>query len=174
MYHVLFDRKTGGLYMTPGEFCFHAYSEEDRCISVPKDAFLRETEYASEAEIKTVMWRAGFIRGYIDTELVFIGIDDILTFGRNANDIYYCQYLLTGREDCLEGIIPKQLYTICQIDGDDILFPAVYQNGHYSVLAYTDRSRITMELLQKYPGYKIVKVAFQTPVIINDEKEIFV
>lgn len=169
MYHILVDNKTGGYYMPPADMTFFAYTDSASCASRPIKTSLVETEYDTEKEIKTILWRAGFLRGFINDDPVDIGPSDILVYDRNANDLYYCQYLLTKKDIYLEGITVKNLYTLCKLEGDDAIFPTIEKNGLLYILAYTDKKRISKELLEKYEGYKIVKTSFKAPFVLNED-----
>lgn len=154
--------------MPPGNMVFYSYSSPSRCLDKPVGTRLVETEYDTAPEIKTVMWKAGFLRGYIDDNPVNIASADILCFGRNPNDIIYCQYLLTRKREYLDGLNSRNLYTVCKIEGDDVLFPAVREKEHYAILAYTSPERISKELYEKYPGYRTIRVSFFAPCILNE------
>lgn len=169
MYCVLYDESTKGPYMERGDMSFHAYSDPDRCLYRPDGIKLVETEYDTLSELLTVMWKDGFIRGEVDDSPVVISPDSILCFGRNGNDVVYCQYLLTGKKEYLDGLNAKNLYTLCKIEGDDAIFPAVKEGRHYAILAYTSPRRMTRELLGKYRGYRIIRISFTAPFIINDD-----
>ena len=41
-------------------------------------------------------------------------------------------------------------------------------NNEYKILVYTAKSRITKKLRDKYPDYKITKIHFDAPFILND------
>lgn len=168
MYYILYDSKTGGIYMPPGDITFYVYSDISKCISRPIRTYLLETEYETEDEIKTILWKEGFLRGFIDEEAVFIKPSDILAFGRNANDIYFCQYRLTNKKEYLEGVSIKDLWTLCKIDGDDAFFPTIKKDGLFYILAYTSQQRLSKELLIKYNDYKVVKTSFSVPFLLNE------
>ena len=120
-------------------------------------------------EIKTIMWRAGFLHGFIDDSPVDIRPADINVYDRNANDLYYCQFTLTKKDMYLEGVSIKDLYTICKIEGDNAIFPTVERNNVFYILAYTDKKRITRDLIAKYPGYKVVRTSFKAPFVLNED-----
>lgn len=168
MYFILCDLRTGGVYMPPGDISFYIYTDVSKCISRPVRTYLQETEYDTESEIKTVLWKKGFLRGFIDDEPVFIKPSDILAFGRNANDIYFCQYKLTQRKEYLEGITVRNLWTLCKLEGDDAIFPTIKREGLYYILAYTSQDRISKELINKYQDYKVVKTSFNVPFMLNE------
>ena len=169
MYYVLTDNKTGGIYMPPADMSFFVYTDALTCATRPIKTSLIETEYDTEKEIKTVLWRAGFLRGFIDDEPVDITPSDILVYSRNANDLYYCQYLLTKKDIYLDGISTKDLFTVCKLENDDAIFPTVERNGVLYILAYTDKKRISKELLTKYPDYKVIKTSFNAPFVLNED-----
>ena len=168
MYCILYDTKTGGIYMPPGNMVFYAYKDPSRCLDKPLNTRLIETEYDTEQEIKTIMWKAGFLRGYIDDSPVNIASSDVLCFGRNANDVIYCQYILTHKKEYLDGLNSKNLYTLCKIEGNDVLFPAVKEKEHYAILAYTSPDRMSKALFDKYQGYRMIRISFFAPFIINE------
>jgi hypothetical protein len=162
------DKQTNGFYMPPDDVKFYAYSEPGRCLSKPPNTRLTETEYESEAEIKTAMFAEGFTRGFIDDVPATIREDELLTFYRNRNDISYCQYLLTKKKAYVDQIHPTKLYTLCRIDDGQALFPCVREDGKVYVLAYTSRGRMSRELFEKYENYHPVRVTFDTDLIVND------
>lgn len=168
MYFILNDARTGGIYMSPGDISFYVYTDLSNCVSRPVRTYLLETEYDTEAEIKTILWKEGFLRGFIDDEPVIIKPSEVLAFGRNANDIYYCQYKLTGKKEYLEGVTVRDLWTLCKLEGDDAIFPTIKKDGLFYILAYTSQDRISRELIQKYPDYKVVKTSFSVPFILNE------
>lgn len=168
MYGILHDTRTGGIYMPPGDISFYAYSDSSKCISRPVKTYLLETEYDTEEEIKTILWQEGFLRGFIDDEPIIIKPSEILAFGRNANDLYYCQYKLTNKIEYLEGVSIRDLWTLCKIDGDNAIFPTIQKDGVYYILAYTSQSRISQELVKKYSDYKVVRTSFNVPFMLNE------
>lgn len=169
MYLILYDSKTNGIYMPPEDISFYAYSDISRCINRPIKTYLLETEYESEDEIKTILWQAGFLRGFIDDEAVIIKPTDVLAFGRNANDIYFCQYILTNKKEYLEGVSIRNLYTLCKLENENAIFPTAEKDNLYYIVAYTSKNRISQELLKKYPDYKIIKITFNVPFILNEK-----
>ena len=169
MYYVLMDSKTGGIYMPPADISFFVYTDPEACAVKPLKTFLLGTEYDTLEEIKTVMWRVGFLRGFVDDEPVDITPNDIMVLDRNANDLYYSQYLLTKKDMYLEGITIKNLYTLCKLEGDDAIFPTVEKNDIFYILAYTDKRRISKELINKYPDYKIIRTSFKAPFVLNED-----
>ena len=168
MYYILSDTKTGGIYMPPGDISFYIYTDISRCISRPVKTYLLETEYDTEEEIKTILWQYGFLRGFIDDEPVIIKPSEILAFGRNAHDIYYCQYKLTGRQEYLEGVTIRDLWTLCKIVDNDAIFPTIQKNGKLYILAYTSQDRISKDLILKYSDYKVVRTSFNVPFMLNE------
>lgn len=169
MYLILYDLKTNGIYMPPGDISFYVYSDISHCISRPLKTYLLETEYDTEDEIKTVLWKAGFLRGFIDDEPVTIRPVDVLAFGRNANDIYYSQYLLTNKKEYLEGVSIKDLWTLCKLEDENALFPTIKKDNLYYIFAYTSSDRISKELMNKYPDYKMIKITFNVPFLLNEK-----
>ena len=168
MYCILMDKKTNSFYMPKGELSFFVYSNPSKCVEKPENTKIVETEYETEAEIRTIMWQAGFLRGFIDDAPVIIQNSQVMAFGRNSNEILFAQYLLTRNPKYLDGI-RSDFYTICkQTEDNKIMFPVVYDNKEYKILAYTSKSRITKKLRDKYPSYKIIRIHFNAPYILND------
>ena len=168
MYCILMDKNTISFYMPEGELSFFVYSGPGKCVVKPENTKIIETEYETEAEIRTIMWQAGFLRGFIDDAPVVIQNSQVMAFGRNSNDILFAQYILTKNPKYLDGILPE-FYTICKKTADNkIMFPVVYDNNEYKILVYTAKSRIKKKLRDKYPDYKITKIHFDAPFILND------
>lgn len=172
MYCVLLDKVTGGYYMPPDDVRFYAYSDMSRCVNKPVNTRLVETEYETEEELKTIMFSAGFLRGYIDDNPVLIRNNDLISFYRDNNDISYCQYLLTKKKIYLENIHPSKLFTLCKVVDNQAYFPSLRSENKISILAYTSAKRITRALYEKYPGYKLIKIGFDADLVINDSIEL--
>ena len=169
MYCILYDKNTGGFYMPPFDMSFYVYSDPSKCITKPENTRLVETEYETEAEVKAILWRYGFFRGYIDDQPVAIKNADVTIFARNNNDLIYCQYLLTGDKQYLEMIQKNEFYTVCKIDGENIYFPVICVDDINYILVYTNKNMISNELKEKYPSYKTVNIGFNSKFIINDK-----
>lgn len=168
MYCILMDSKTGSFYMEPGEVAFYAYTDASKVEIRRKTSRLVETDMEDIKELETLMYNAGFYHGYLDGKPYSISKKNVYFYDRNPNEIVYAQYLLTGSKKYLELIKKNQLATLCRIDGTSIYFPTVSsENGEKVILAYTDRSRMPRELLEKYDGWRIVRMTFDAPCIVN-------
>lgn len=66
MYCILMDKETKSFYMAPHEFFFHAYTGREYIKKIPPNAKLVETEFESKKEFTTMLYNAGFTRGYIN------------------------------------------------------------------------------------------------------------
>ena len=173
MYCVLMSRTTKSFYMKPHEFYFYAFSDfdEDMDLSEFKDARLVETECDTQKELTTILYNAGFSRGYLDGKLIQLTNKDSYYFDRCPNELAYAQYLLTDNTSYLENIIEKnRLITICKIKGQSVLFPTIQLgSGESAILTYTDLSRMPQELFKKYGDFRIVKMTFDAKCVVNDK-----
>lgn len=174
MYLIVMDKNTKAFYMKPHEFYFHAFSDREKISDVktyPLNARFVEVDCETKKELTTILYNAGFTRGYIDEKLTILTKDDAFYYDRNPNELAYAQYLLTDNTSYLENIIDKKkLLTVCKINGPQILFPTIeLGNGDNAVLTYTDLSRIPKELFDKYKDFKVVKMSFNAKCVVNDK-----
>lgn len=171
MYCILMDKTTKSYFMAPHEFYFHAYTDPSFAKELPATSKLIRTECETQKEFTTMLYNAGFTRGYLDGRLIFLTKKDAYYFDRCPNEVAFAQYLLTDDTSYLENIIKKEmLLTVCKIEGDTILFPTVsIGEGQIAVLTYTDLSRIPKSIFDKYPDFKIVRMTFDVRCIVNDK-----
>lgn len=168
MYSILMDMQTKSFYMEPRNVEFMAFSSPSKCLNVPQNARLIETEYTDKKEFTTMLYNAGFNSGLIDGVRVRITREDAYYYSRNNNEILYAQYILTKDERYLQSVNKKLLMSVCKIENETALFPTVQlDDGGYAVLAYTDRIRIPQILFDKYAGYKTVKMSFNIRILVN-------
>lgn len=168
MYCILMDKNTKSFYMKPRELCFYAFSSPERYDMHNENTRLIETEYSDLKEFTTMLFNAGFLYGYIDHQEIRIGKSNSYYLDKNINEVAYAQYLICHDEKYLELIKKKKLLSICKIEGDSILFPTVtLDNGMSAVLSYTDRVRIPQVLFDKYPDYRVVRMTFNIPCLVN-------
>lgn len=168
MYCILMDSKTGTFYMEANEVAFHAYSDASRIDIRRKSSRLVETDIEDIKELETLLYNAGFFHGYLDGKPYRLSKAKVYYYDRNPNEIAYAQYILTGDEKYLELIKKGRLLTLCQIEGEQVFFPTVNtEEGERAVLAYTDRMRMPRELLEKYDGWRSVKMTFDTKCVVN-------
>lgn len=170
MFCILMDAKTKSFYMDPKELKFYAYSSPEEYEGFHKNAKLVETDMEDYREFMTYLYNAGFIYGYLDGELVRIKKGDVLFYKQNCNEIVYAQYLLTKDDRYLQIIRKNKLYTLCSIDAEknSIYFPTVQlEDNSNAILAYTDISRIPMEMRDKYNGWRTVRMTFDAACIVN-------
>lgn len=171
MYCILMDKNTKSYYMKPTDFQFYAYSDEDLITKIPKDALLVGTECETQKELTTQLFNAGFKSGYIDDQFMILTKNDSYVYDPCQNEIAYAQFLLTKNSSYLDNMIMKEkLLTVCQIQGDSVLFPTVQlSDGDIAILCYTDLKRIPYKLFEKYGDYKIVRMTFDVKCIVNDK-----
>lgn len=171
MYCILMDKETKSFYMAPHEFFFHAYTGREYIKKIPPNAKLVETEFESKKEFTTMLYNAGFTRGYINNQLILLTKKDAYYYDKCLNEVAFAQYLLTKDTSYLENIIEKnKLLTVCKIQDNTVLFPTVQlKTGEIAVLTYTDLSRIPKSIFDKYPDFKIVKMTFDVKCIVNDK-----
>lgn len=170
MFCILMDAKTKSFYMDPKELKFYAYSSPEEYEGYYKNAKLVETDMDDYREFMTYLYNAGFIYGYLDGELVRIKKGDVLFYKQNCNEIVYAQYLLTKDDRYLQIIRKNKLYTLCSVDAENnaIYFPTVQlEDNSNAILAYTDISRIPMEMREKYDGWRTVRMTFDAACIVN-------
>ena len=175
MYCILMDSNTGTYYMDPGDVAFHAYSDVSKLYSdtaqlkqKKKNSRLVETDIEDLKELETVLYNAGFFKGYIDGKPHHLSKQNVYYYDRNPNEISFAQYLLTEDEKYLELIKKPKLHTLCRIDGESVFFPMVTtEDGKRAVLTYTDRSRMPKILLEKYDGWRNVRMTFDEPCVVN-------
>ena len=58
---------------------------------------------------------------------------------------------------------------MCKLENENAIFPTVEKDNLYYIVAYTSKNRISQELLKKYPDYKIIKITFNVPFILNEK-----
>ena len=174
MYLILMDHSyTYSYYMKPGKFEFYAFSNKENVKLIPPEAVLVETEYEDEKELFTKLFNAGFKKGYLDgKEVILNSRNNIYYYDPCINELAYAQYLLTKDQKYLNNLIVKEkLLTVCQIEEktNTILFPTVQlADGTLAVLCYTDLKRIPKDMFEKYIGYRIVRMSFNTSCVVND------
>lgn len=170
MYCILMDAKTGSYYMEPGDLAFHAYSDPSKVNIRRKNSRVVETDIEDINELETQLYNAGFFQGYLDGKLRKLSKQKVYYYNRNSNEIYYAQYLLTGDKKYLELIKKHLLVTLCKIDNTSIYFPTIQtENDERAVLTYTDAKRMPQKLLEKYEGWRKVKMTFDARCIVNGE-----
>ena len=169
MYTILMDSETKSFYMEPREVAFHAFSSPKKVPSdKPSKARPVVTEISDKKELTTIMYNAGFSEGYIDGEKIYISKEDAYYYAMNYNEVSYAQFLLTGEERYLKNVKKSELLSVCKLSEEGALFPTVtLEGGKIAVLAYTDRYRIPQALFDKYPDYRVVKIAFSMGVFVN-------
>lgn len=169
MYSILMDVNTKSYYMSPGDVAFHAYSDISNVEIKSKNSRIVETDMEDPREFFTLLYNAGFLRGYMDGQPQKIVKSEVYFYNRNPNEIAYAQWLLTKDTRYLEMIKKNNLFTLCKIDGDTIYFPTVtLESGEdTAVLAYTDKSRIPGELFDKYDGWRCVRMTFNARCVVN-------
>ena len=169
MYCILKDINTKSYYMNAGDVAFHAYSDPKFAERTGKNARLIETDIDDLKEFNTMLYNAGFLRGYMDGNPVKLSKSDVYYYDRNPNDIAFAQWKLTGDERYLEMIRKNNLRTLCRVEGESIYFPTVLlpEEEETAVLAYTDPLRIPKELFDKYDGWRMVKMSFDTKCVVN-------
>lgn len=170
MFCILMDSKTQTYYMKKGESMFHAYSDSSKFEDdFGPSARLVETEYEEFKELSTDLFNAGFTRGYLDGKEIVLSKSDTYFSRTNRNEIAFAQYTLTKDARFLDLIEKQKLVTICKIDGENILFPIVRrQDGLEAVITYTSEFHFPQKLLDMYTGYRVVKMTFKAPCIVND------
>lgn len=170
MYCILMDKNTKSFYMKPRELCFYAFSSPNKYNMGNADTRLIETEYSDLKEFTTMLYNAGFLYGYIDGNEIRINKENAYYLDKNINEVAYAQYLLTEDEKYLELMRKKNLFSICKVDGESILFPTVtLEDDTTAVLAYTDRVRIPQVLFDKYPDYRVVRMTFNIQCLVNSK-----
>ena len=178
MYSVLKDIRTGTYYMEGRKSSFYAFSNEDnfdlKKIPVRDRGYVRlvGTEIEDKKELETEFYNAGFYEGYIDGELFRIK-RNVYYFNRNPNELCYAQYLLTKNDEYLTNIKKDKLFTLARIDNSTFPAQAYFpvgklDSGEYAILTYTNEGRMPNELINKYIGWKIVKMTWDTKCIVND------
>lgn len=177
MYCVIKDTNTKSYYMNPGDVAFHAYSDPELVEKLGKSSRVIETDIDDEKELQTMLYNAGFYRGYMDGAPIKISRNDIYYYDWNPNDIAYAQWQLTGDERFLEMIRKSSLVTLCKVDGETIYFPITrlpetfLEEGEegpvFAVLAYTDPLRIPKILFDQYEGWRLVKMTFDARCVVN-------
>ncbi len=171
MYCILMDKRTKTYYMKPHEFLFYAYSGPEMAENLDPNARLVETEYEDKKELTTNLYNAGFVKGYLDGQLIFLTKNDAYYYDRCPNEVSFAQFLLTQEEQYLATIIEKKkLLTVCKIQDDtSVLFPTItLSSGERAVLTYTDLSRIPKSVFDKYPDYRVVRMTFNVKCVVND------
>lgn len=170
MFCILLDSKTKTYYMRPKEVCFFAYSDPSKFEDdFEPSARLVETEFDTFKELSTELFNAGFTYGFLDGKEIQLSKSDAYYIRKNANEIAFVQYLLTKDERYLKIIRKTQLLTVCKIEGNQILFPIVrLDDGKEVVLTYTDKSRIPPKFLEMYKNWRIVRMTYQSPCIVNE------
>lgn len=192
MYKILMDKNTKSYYMAPREIAFHAYSSEGdkEWTKEEKDgAKVVQTDIEDVHELETMLYNAGFFYGYLDGKEVRLKKEFIYYYDRNPNEISYAQWLLTKDAGYLELIKKPYLITLCHIEENTVFFPTVLfsqmEDGSIrpfaevgkdlgyeavsAVLAYTDKSRIPMELFRKYDGWQCVRMTFHARCVVNGQ-----
>ena len=169
MFCILRDVNTKSYYMNAGDVAFHAYSDPSLAERTSKNARLIETDIDDIKEFNTMLYNAGFLRGYMEGEHKKLSKSDVYYYNRNPNDIAFAQWKLTGDERYLEMIRKNNLYTLCKVDGESIYFPTVLlqEEEETAVLAYTDPLRIPKELFDKYDGWRMVRMTFDARCVVN-------
>ena len=172
MYYVLMDQTTGSFYMTPGDMSFRAYSDPVFYSEKKRNAKLVAMDLDSKPELETYLYNSGFFHGLLDNEPVKISKQNLFYYDRNPNEIAFAQYQITKDKRYLDLIRKSKLLTLCKLENGAIYFPTTTiktQTGvEKYVLAYTDRSRMPNELLEKYSGWKGVYMTFDTRCIVNE------
>lgn len=170
MYCILMDAKTNSFYMEPGTVAFYAYSDPSKITFRKKNIRIVETDIEDLKELETILYNAGFFYGYLDGKEYRITKSNVYFYDRNSNEIAFSQYLLTNDTKYLELVKKQKLITLCRIDGETVFFPTIeMEDGSKSILAYTDISRIPPKILEKYNGWKTVKLSFDAKCIVNSE-----
>lgn len=170
MYCILMDSKTGSYYMEPGEVSFHVYSDVSTLDIKRKSTRLVETDIDDIQELETLLYNAGFFHGFLDGKPYKLSKQKVYYYDRNPNEITFAQFLLTKDKKYLELIKKNKLITLCQIKDDVVYFPTIQTtDGERAVLAYTDRQRMPKELLEKYDGWRSVKMTFDARCVVNGE-----
>ena len=170
MYGVLMDAKTKTYFMDPGQALFHAFSDPSQAEIRKKNSRLVETDIDDVRELETMLYNAGFFRGYLDGKPYRLSKQRIYFYDRNPNEIAYAQYQMTKDEKYLELLKKNKLYTLCKIQDTSIYFPTVpLENGEKAVLTYTSLKRISQEMRDKYDGWRTVHMNFDARYIINGE-----
>ena len=175
MYSYLKDKKTDTFYMEPNKISFFSYSDEDAYDDKKTKATLITTDMEDRKELATSFYNAGFFTGYLDGEQFRLDKKDIYYYDRNPNEISYAQYLLTKDRKYLTYMKKNLLYTLCRLTFDQetglsgIFFPTVtLDSGDKAILTYTSEKRFTDELINKYPGWRKVRVTWDVKCIVND------
>lgn len=154
--------------MDPDEAAFHVYSKPSAYTEQKKGTKLIDTKAKTLTELETKLYNAGFFFGYIDEQPYKLSKKKIAFYDRNPNDIVYAQYLLTKDSKYLELIKKQRLLTLCKLEEDRVFFPTVeLENGERAVLTYTEESRMPEVLFEKYPGWKKVRMTFDTKCVVN-------
>lgn len=168
MFYILMDVNTGSYYMEPGEVAFFAYTNPANLDIHKKNIRLVALDAEDIYDFETMVYNAGFFRGFIDGKPYSLSKSNICYYDRNQNEVCYAQYLLTKDRKFLELIRKKQLVTFCKIDGESMLLPTVATPpAEKYVLAYTDRSRIPKEMWDKYAGWRSVYMTFDVKCVVN-------
>ena len=102
MYSVLMDAKTKTYFMDPGQALFHAFSDPSQAEIRKKNSRLVETDIDDVRELETMLYNAGFFRGYLDGKPYRLSKQRIYFYDRNPNEIAYAQYQMTKDEKYLE------------------------------------------------------------------------
>lgn len=168
MYCILMDARTGSYYMEPGDVAFYVYSDASKADIRKKTSRLVETDIEDIKELETILYNAGFFHGYLDGKPYKLSKQHVYFYNRNPNEIVYAQYLLTNDTKYLELIKKAKLYTLCRIEGASVYFPTSHtEDGERVILAYTDKMRMPRELLEKYDGWRNVKMTFDAKCVVN-------
>ncbi len=168
MYSILMDAGTKSYFMEPGELAFHVYSDPANLDIRRRSSRLVQTDIDDIQELETILYNAGFFRGYLDGKPMSLQKGRVYYYDRNPNEVCYAQYLLTRDKRYLELIKKQMLFTLCRIENKSVYFPtAKLDTGDTAVLTYTDRLRMPQELLDKYEGWRPVKMTFSAKCVVN-------
>ena len=166
------DANTNSYYMDPGDMSFRVYTDPAFLDIKKRNIRLVPTDIDDTKEMETILYNAGFFHGFIDGEPHRLSKQKLYYYDRNPNEVVYAQYLLTKDKRYLELIRKNQLITLCKLENNTIYFPTTTLQTEHGpekyVLAYTDRSRMPKELLDKYNGWRSVNLTFDVRCIVNE------
>lgn len=171
MYHILMDSQTGTYFMDPGELSFRIYTSSEYLDVRKKGTVLAVVDTEDIKELETKLYNAGFFHGYLNGEPYRLSKNKIYYYDRNPNEIVFAQYVLTRDPKYLELIKKNKLITLCHLENGSVYFPTAQISPDIkekAVLAYTDERRMPQELLEKYDGWRKVKMSFDTRCLVNE------
>lgn len=168
-YRILTSKLTKTYYMQPYKVLFYVFSEETEIdlslypVSKDEEIIVIDTEINDMNELDTMLYNAGYHKGYIDGNMHILSTPNIKYAQVNANDIYYAQYILTQDKSFLDWIDYDQLYSLLQISQNNQIFhPQIKDEIGIKILVYTNPYIIDDGLKTRYKNFQICKIAHLT------------